>query len=104
VNAVLSFEVPYDAPAFWRLLKANGRLCIATKTEQSADDFSLALENHGFRMERSVDATDEAIQALTQAIERFKEEEKPEYIKGAQADLDELQKGARYLRWVGKRR
>jgi hypothetical protein len=52
-----------------------------------------------------VDATEEAQQALTQAIENFTEEKSPEeYIKGAQADLDELKKGARYLRWVGKRR
>jgi SAM-dependent methyltransferase len=106
VNAVLSFEVPYDASAFWRILKANGRLCIATRTQQPPDDFGVALEGHGFRTERSVDATEEALSALELVIESFKEEERPEeYIKSALLEREELQKpGTYYLRWVGKRR
>jgi SAM-dependent methyltransferase len=105
-HVVLSFEAPFDAAEAWRVLKAQGRFCIAGPVEGGEERFSAEMLTHGFRAERVIDATDEALGALKEVHERFREEERPEaFITAVEREISAYGKrGRRYLRWVGRRR
>lgn len=106
VHVVLSLDSPFDAAEAWRVLKANGSFCVATRSEETIEAFSSRLEEQGFRTERAVDATQEAIRVLRNIHERFKDEERPqEYLSTVDELLQGYQQGKTYyLRWVGRRR
>jgi SAM-dependent methyltransferase len=107
VHAVVAFDAPFDAGEAWRILRAGGRLCLATAHEGPEESLDEALAGAGFRTEQSLDATSEALSALKGAHEKF--EGDPERAALRQTLLAaitwyEANPARRYLRWVGRRR
>jgi SAM-dependent methyltransferase len=107
VNVVLSLEAPYDAAEAWRILKAHGRFCVATATQSSLEEFSHKMGDQGFRTERGLDATEEALAALEGVRERFQDKDEgwpASHLEAVEKELAAYRSGRRYLRWVGGRR
>jgi SAM-dependent methyltransferase len=107
VHAVVAFDAPFDAGEAWRILRAGGRLCLATAHEGSEESLDEALAGAGFRTEQSLDATSEALSALRGAHEKFegdRERIEVQHALSAAIAWYEASPARRYLRWVGRRR